>query len=67
MADRHIMVTEATLPHGWLAQCPNCSRRIFIYQNGEAEVIDGGNFSALHSWSSTTELSIGASVKVSDG
>ena len=67
MADRHIMVTEATLPHGWMAQCPDCTRRIFLYRNGEAEVIDGGDFYALHSWSDTPGLRIGDSVVTSDG
>ena len=67
MADRHVMVTEATLPHGWMAQCPDCTRRIFVYRNGEAEVIDRGDFYALHSWSNTPELSIAASLEASDG
>ncbi len=67
MADRHVMVTEATLPHGWMLQCPVCSRHIFVYRNGEVEVIDGGDFYARHSWSNNPALSIGASVVVSDG
>ena len=67
MADRHVMVTEATLPHGWMTQCPDCPRRIFVYRNGEAVVIDGGDFYALHSWSSTSEVSLVASLGLSDG
>ena len=69
MADRHVMVTEATLPHGWMVQCvkPDCSRRIFVYQGGNREIIDQGDSHILHSWLSNPELSIGAALEVSDG
>ena len=67
MADRHVMVTEATLPHGWMTQCPDCSRRMFFSPRWGHETLDRGDFYALHSWSNNTELSIGASVVMSDG
>ena len=69
MADRHVMVTEATLPHGWMTQCSGCTRRIFFYRDRQRnrEIIDRGDFYARHSWSSTSELSVGASLEVSDG
>ena len=66
MADRHVMVTEDTLPHGWMAQCPDCSRRIFFYRDGTQETIDRGDFYAQHSWSNTPGLIIGASLDVSE-
>ena len=67
MADRHVMVTEATFLHGWMIQCPDCSHRAFLYLGREYEVIDRGDFYARHTWSNNPELSIGASVVVSDG
>ena len=67
MANRHVMVTEATLPHGWMIQCPDCPQRMFFHRDGTQETIDRGDFYALHSWSNNTELSIGASSVVSDG
>ena len=66
MADRHVMVTEATLPHGWMIQCPDCPHRRFIYRGGGSEVIEPSDFYTLHSWSNQPELR-GASVVVSDG
>ena len=67
MADRHVMVTEATLPHGWTLQCPDCPRRMFFYRTtGLWDTIDRGDFDAQHSWG-TPGLSIGASLEVSDG
>ncbi len=67
MADRHVMVTEATLPHGWMTQCPACTRRIFVYREWrKRDIIDKGDFGARHSWSNQPELR-GASVGVSDG
>ena len=62
MADRHVMVTEDTLPHGWMAQCPDCPRRVFLSRSGEYETIDKGDFYAQHSWSNTPELAIGAAL-----
>ena len=67
MADRHVMVTETTLPHGWMTQCPDCTCRIFVHPDGWRETLDQGDFYALHSWSNTSELSIGASLEASDG
>ncbi len=69
MADRHVMVTEATLSHGWMIQCPDCTRRSFFYRDRKRkrETIDRGDISIWHSWSNTPELSIGASLEVSDG
>ena len=67
MADRHIMVTEATLPHGWMVQCPDCLYRMFFYRDGKRAKIERGDFYAWHSWSNIPELSIGASLEVSDG
>ncbi len=66
MADRHVMVTEATLPHGWTLQCPDCSHRRFIYRGGGSEVIEPSDFYTLHSWG-TSGLSISASLERSDG
>ncbi len=63
MADRHVMVTEATLPHGWMTQCPICTRRIFVQRSGGREIIDWGDFYALHSWSRNPELSIDAALR----
>ena len=65
MADRHVMVTEATLPHGWMIQCSTCSRRIFLYRSRNLTILDRG-VGARHSWSNQPELR-GASVEVSDG
>ena len=58
MADRHVMVTEATLPHGWMTQCSGCSRRVFFYKDRKRvrNIIDRGDFDALHSWASNPEL-----------
>ncbi len=67
MADRHVMVTEVTLPHGWMTQCPICTRRVFFSRDRKYEIIDWGDFYALHSWSNDPALSIDASVEVSDG
>ena len=67
MANRHVMVTEATLPHGWMIQCPDCPQRMFFHRERGREIIDRGDFYALHSWSNNPALSIGASSVVSDG
>ena len=67
MPDRHVMVTETTLPYGWTLQCPVCAHRAFFYRSGEYVVIDKGDFYARHSWSSTPELSLVAALEVSDG
>ncbi len=65
MTDRHVMVTEDTLPHGWMSQCPACSRRIFVYRDGkqQREIIDQGDFYAQHSWFSILELSLDAALE----
>ena len=57
---RHTMLTEVTLDHGWMVQCPDCSRRVWFPQYGQYEVIDPGEFYALHSWSSSDELVVAA-------
>ena len=65
MPDRHVMVTEDTLPHGWMIQCPACSRRIFVYRDGkqQREIIDQGDFYAQHSWFSIPDLSLAAALE----
>ncbi len=61
---RHVMETEATLPHGWMVQCPDCSRRIWFPKRGEGhEILDAGDFYALHSWSSQPEFRVAAGIE----
>ncbi len=57
------METEATNDKGYMAQCPNCPRRIWFPRNGDDfEVQEQGDFYALHTWSNTPELSIQSAI-----
>ena len=63
MTERHVMDTETTTrDDDWVAQCPDCSARRLIRRDGTTEQIDGGDFYALHSWS-TSGLALGAEIK----
>ncbi len=59
---RHVMETEDTFPHGWMVQCPTCPRRVFFNRGGGMEVVDTGDFYALHSWMSVPGLALTAEV-----
>ena len=64
---RHVMETEATLSHGWMVQCPACVRRVFVYRDGSPrDIIDSGDFHALHSWASVPGLVLAAAVDRKD-
>ncbi len=67
MSDEHIMETETELKHGWLVQCPECLLRMFVGRDGDMEVMDRGDLSVSHSWSSTPEISLSVNVAADIG
>ena len=60
MSDRHIMETEASLPHGWMVQCPDCDRRVFFHRDSGVEFLDVGDPSTLHSWTNEPGMALTA-------